>query len=565
MNIPKYLVVLGFLLVVTVSIIGSSIQPMAVGSNNHTQNEAEKTTIAFEDISKEAGLAYEANASDTSPKGMVSDVGVYAADVDKDGWTDLLAIGGERPVLFKNDQREFQRSDALPPFNRTVRSALFIDYDADGWEDLLLLSDNREPLLLKNDRGSFERVDAGFDEELAVPIGATTADYDKDGCADFFVIQNGRWADHPPLGMQNVSVPLDNDNGKSNVLFEGTCSEFDRAKDPSINGTRWSLATSFVDLTGDGFADIHVANDFNRDILYVNQQNGSFNRVILSDQTDRNGMASEIADVTGDDSPDIFTTNIYHPQIVKEIVPEGQKARANGNTLLVNRGKGTFDDQATELNVRQGGWGWAALIEDLDNDMDQDLFHTTQRIDFDRRSMFYSFDEAEINLLESKYPSYRYPLIAARNDNAFNRKKASDVGFADIDGRGAVTLDFDRDGRLDIVVANADGEFKLYRNVGKMGAALQVALDGDGEILPLGATVTVTAGENTMARQYTSNSDFLSQNTRTLHFGTGDNSRVDVTIEWSDGTIQTFHNIATGQRIRITPTDGIVQKENHYR
>lgn len=88
-------------------------------------------------------------------------------------------------------------------------------------------------------------------------------------------------------------------HGNPNLLFDGDCNSFEQVENAGIEGTRWSLATSFVDLTGDGYLDIHVGNDFNTDVLYVNQHDGTFRRVEIP-ATDRHAMASEVADVTGD-------------------------------------------------------------------------------------------------------------------------------------------------------------------------------------------------------------------------------------------------------------------------
>lgn len=561
----RFLLGVGLFLVVAAGSIGGSVYLPTADHAPASETGPRNTTIAFENVSDEAGLTYEVHPDGSGASDMISDVGIYPADIDKDGWTDVLAVGGDRPVLFTNDQGEFHRSKALPRLNQSVRSALFVDYNADGWQDLLFVSDGNKPVLLRNTGGLFERVDGGFDQALNVPIGATTADYNNDGCPDLFIIQNGQWDDKPPLGLGSVSVPLDDDNGNPNMLFRGTCAGFERVDDADIEGTRWSLATSFVDLTGDGWPDIHVANDFNHDILYVNQRDRSFDRVVLSNRTDRNGMASEVADITGDGRPDVFTTNIYYPPTVKEEVPTGQKARADGNTLLVNQGNGSFVDRADEFNVRKGGWGWAAAIEDFDNDGQLDLFHTTQRVDFSDRNLLMSLDELDIKALEVRYPSYKYPLIAVGNESGFDRKRASKVGFTDTDGRGVATLDYDRDGRLDLVVTNADGAFKLYQNVGNTGSSLQVTLDGQGETLAIGATVSVITETETVSRQYASNSDFLSQSARTLHFGMGDVDKVTVRVEWPDGTTQTFEDVPTGQRIRVTPTDGVVAAEEYDR
>jgi hypothetical protein len=282
-------------LVAAVGLVGPGGGLASPGEVNGTQgiatdaSDGDEAGLSFAHAGAETGIDYSASSNGTNRRKMLTDVGVYAADVDGDGWTDVLATGGEQPMLFTNENGSFERApDALPPLNRSVRSAVFLDYDGDGARDLLILADDSPPLLLANDgQGTFRRVDAGFEEELAVPIGATVADFDGDGCIDLFVIQNGRWNDHAPAGMSERNVPPSADDGLENVLYRGTCDGFERAEDTGIEGTRWSLATSAVDLDGDGRLDIHVANDFNHDVVYRNRGNLSFEKVVLGNETDR--------------------------------------------------------------------------------------------------------------------------------------------------------------------------------------------------------------------------------------------------------------------------------------
>lgn len=39
-----------------------------------------------------------------------------------------------------------------------------------------------------------------------------------------------------------------------------------------------------------------------------------------------------------------------------------------GNNLLINRGNGTFTSEEQAYGVRDGGWGWAAALVELDNE-----------------------------------------------------------------------------------------------------------------------------------------------------------------------------------------------------
>lgn len=79
----------------------------------------------------------------------------YAGDANGDRWTDLLAVGGERPVLYENRGGTFEPSGALPAIDRKVRAATFLDYDLDGRLDILLLSANAPPILLADTGGGY--------------------------------------------------------------------------------------------------------------------------------------------------------------------------------------------------------------------------------------------------------------------------------------------------------------------------------------------------------------------------------------------------------------------------
>lgn len=52
-------------------------------------------------------------------------------------------------------------------------------------------------------------------------------------------------------------------------------------------------------LYRDGYPDIHVTNDFNNHIFYVNNRDGTFDRQVLARSTNRNGMSSEVVEFSG--------------------------------------------------------------------------------------------------------------------------------------------------------------------------------------------------------------------------------------------------------------------------
>ncbi|MFB6136212.1 MAG: CRTAC1 family protein [Halobacteriaceae archaeon] len=505
-------------------------------------------SLRFADATERSGFAY---ADGGASVGVNGNEGVYAFDYDRDGWMDLLAVGGRRPVLFENDRGTFRRSGLLPNVSGPVQGALVFDYDGDGWRDLLLLVRHGRAVFLANEEGTFVRRDVGLSRRFAVPVAAAAGDVDGDGRLDVFVAQYGDWTERLPAGYDAVGDVTD-DNGAPNVLLEWNGTGYELASGAGVEGARWSLAATVADFTGDGDPDVHVANDFNNDTLYVNRGDGTFRRVTLGPATARNGMSSTVADVNGDGRLDVFVTNIYLPNSRADLPSKTYRRlqlmgsfvlrlgnESMGNTLLVNDGGGRFHDAAVRYGVRRGGWGWAAAFADLDDDGHRDLFHATQRV-------------FRVNASE---PVYTFPMVWRRDGDRFVRLDASRLGFDETNGRGATVLDYDRDGDLDVAVAVHGGRFRLYENRGCGGRALAVDVAG-GPDAPVGARVTVSAGGEEWSRRVRLRTTYQSQRGNLLHFGVGDHRRVTVRVAWPDGTVRTVAGVETGARLVVGP-DGV--------
>jgi len=528
---------------------------LAPAATDPSANATAPSGPAFRDVANETGLNYTFHSNGEMVRG-----GVYVADVDNDRRPDVLATGGDRPVLFGNEGGSFER---LRNFSITAKAALFFDYDNDGRQDLLMLSPGSEPTLFENRGGEFTARDVGFDTSLTYPVGATTADYDGDGCLDLFVFQYGDWDAHYPAGRDQRLSPGAADNGNPNLLFDGNCSSFTRVEDAGIEGNHWSLAASFADVTGDGRPDIHVGNDFDNDTLYVNRGDGAFDRVELGSSTDRNAMSSEVADVNGDGRLDVFVTNIYFPEEFGQTnIPFLE--RGEGNNLLINEGDGAFGDSAATYGVRKGGWGWAATIADFDNDGDRELFHATTALMLPR-AVHEEVSERELTTARgyiARHPYLRWPVYAERVGDTFDRRNASRLGFDITDGRGVSRLDFDGDGDLDLVVSQQSGRLKLYENTVPSGNWLRVTVAGNGTVPATGARIHVTTADRRTVRTHARNAraDFLSQESRVVHVGVGTAERITaVRIVWPDGTEQILRDLDVNQSIRVTPGGNVSQ------
>ena len=143
----------------------------------------------------------------TMPRSLESNSCVVAADFDRDGDQDLFVGGrmisgqyGKNPdqLILVNDGRgNFQKATPqLMPFSKEigmVKDASWADIDKDGYPDLVLVGDWMPITVLKNKQGKgFERID---NEALASTSGwwnaIQPADLDNDGDIDFVVGNQG--------------------------------------------------------------------------------------------------------------------------------------------------------------------------------------------------------------------------------------------------------------------------------------------------------------------------------------------------------------------------------------
>ena len=496
-------------------------------------------------------------------KAIISNAGVYAADFDRDGWTDLLFVGGREPELHRNDGGEFIKSDELPSVDGSIRAAHWFDANGSGYPDLLLLGDDMAPLLCWNERGTFRADEDAFDVELDVPMGATSADYTGNGDLDLFIFQNGDWEKGLPDGTPRYDADLNDDNGNPDYLFRNDGGTFELVDDAGIEGTRWTLAASFIDLTGDGTPDIHAGNDFNYDVIYLNQGDGTFEQHVLPEETNRHAMSSEVADLTNNGRPDVFVTNIYYPDwAVSELMP-GREVHAGGNNVITSRGDGEFALEERSLGLYEGGWGWDAVVDDFTNSGYPDVIHTTRVMTFSEFDARLSPEEIQ-RLRVNDY--YSLPVVWVQEaPGEYAKRDPQEVGFIEMDSRGIVSLDHDRDGSLDVVISTIDdltgftGEYRLFENTADVGNAVQFeVLGADGSLSgAIGAEVTVHHEDHDTTLWIHDRQGFLAQKPHVRHVGIGDAAGVDVTITWPDGAEATV-DLDANTLSTITP-DGLTE------
>jgi hypothetical protein len=199
--------------------------------------------------------------------------------------------------------------------------------------------------------------------------------------------------------------------------------------------------------------------------------------------------------------------------------------------------------------------GWGIGCVDLDNDGWPDLFIVNGHV------------YPQVNTLEmgAKYQE-RKLLFLNQRDGTF-RDVSNLVGPAisvPQPSRGAAFGDLDNDGKIDIVVENIDGMPMILHNETKSAnhwITLQMVGTRSNH-MALGAKVKTIAGSLIQIDEVRSGGSYLSQSDTRVHFGLGDEKKVDrVEIRWPSGKTEILQQLAADRFYVIKEGEGIVPPE----
>ncbi|MCI0356672.1 MAG: tetratricopeptide repeat protein [Acidobacteria bacterium] len=128
------------------------------------------------------------------------------------------------------------------------------------------------------------------------------------------------------------------------------------------------------------------------------------------------------------------------------------------------------------------------------------------------------------------------------------------------DGRAYALLDLDGDGDQDLIYKNRNApQLRLMRNdVPTNSHRVAIRLVGlESNRDAVGAVVTIETPRGKRVKQVTAGSGFLSQHSRELLFGLGDQSQgLRATVRWPTGRTQTFENLPADHRLTIIEGEG---------
>jgi hypothetical protein len=529
--------------------------------------------VSFTDITQSAGIDFVHENGAAGDRLLPETLGSGAAflDFDNDGdqdlllvnsdhWQDRRAQGKPRPgqVLYRNDGRGgFSAVGAEVGLDAAFygMGAAVGDYDNDGFVDVFIsaLGENH---LFHNRQGRFVEVTEAAGVGGAADAWSTSSaffDFDNDGDLDLFVANYVRWSREVDLEVDFRLTGIGRAYGPP-TAFEGTYAFLYRNEgdgrftdvsgaagiriDNPATGRPMAKALGVVpiDIDGDAWIDLLVANDTVQNFWFRNNGDGTFEEIgtLIGVAFDRNGASTGAM---------------------------GVDAAYYRNDPDIGLAVGNFANEMTSLYVTQGGaapLADEAIVEGVGPASRQVLTFGLFFFDYDldgRLDLLQANGhlEAEINKVQ---PSQHY---AQPPQLFWNCGLACRTGFLSVPaqsmgdlgrplvGRGAAYADVDGDGDLDVLITQNGRRAALLRNDQGLGNHwLRIRLIGRTVNRDaIGAWVELRVNGVTQKRQVMPTRSFLSQVELPLTFGLGKAESIEaLRVHWPDGSVQDVSDVA---------------------
>ena len=546
---------------------------VTMGSYLHADDKNRETSrsIFFKEVALQSGISFQFDSGSRGKHDLpeIMGGGVAIFDADGDGLLDVYLCNGgpidatagkpDAPCrLFRNRggwKFEDVTGRAAAPGPSYSMGAAAGDFDGDGRMDLFVTGWRDQRLYRNAGNCRFEDVTgpAGLQSSLW-STSAAFADLDGDGDLDLYV---ANYLDYDAKNPPYCSAP---DGRRDYCGPEDFAAQPDRLYRNNGNGTFTDVSAGagidlaegrglgvlIAELTGDDRPDIYVANDGSRCWLFANQGDLQFKEIgeragVARDGHGRAiaGMGAGAADLDGDGLCELVVTNFLH--------------RSTIAFQPLADGVGTYRDVSRELGLAGATGdvlGFGLALVDFDGDGRVDLMQTNGHV-LDRDRLGEPF-AMRPTLLRNAGGTFQG--IGDRAGPWFART---------ILGRGLAVGDLDRDSRPDVVVNSVDAPAAVLRNVAEGNHFLAVDVVDRAGRPAVGARVEVRAGGRRHASLVAAGGSYLASSPARLFVGLGAAKAVErIEVTWPWGLTETWTPQSPPERGALRIEQGSGHRKN---
>ena len=546
--------------------IGRSI---ATDPGRRPRRSAEDATIILRDVAAHVDLAFRYDNGDDPGDDLrlihqLTGGGIGVMDIDLDGWIDLYftqggggafeANGSKPNQLFRNlaGQRFTSVTEPSQTGDRGYGQGVGVaDINQDGFPDIVVANIGPNVFYRNNGDGTFARsVLSRKGHHGGWTTSIACGDLSGDQLPEIVEVN---YLDDPSA----LTTPCGRNSGSCSPRHFQAAADHVWRVDAGANLSSWKGCRGIAEELSLGFAavlanfdgkagnDLFIANDTKHNHFWLSRAGDDAEEYELLESAMVYGcgaaqlgqplgsMGVAHGDFDRNGKIDLHVTNFWNESASLYLQQIG------GSFVPANANRGLYDESRENV-----GWGTQAVDFDRNGWLDLAVLNGHVQDNRHRGEPF----EMRPQLFRGDAEGFQFVQPAAESDGYWSKPTL---------GRTMAVLDWNGDGRPDLLTNHLDRPVALLENQSECANSVQIELVGTvSERDATGATVTLTCGDQVFTGWVVGGDGFLCSNESVLDFGIGAARTIDrMEVSWPSGATQDFTGLSANQRYLVVEGD----------